>query len=66
MTTLADGLLAEQQRCRVLLEVYAGIGPAGAFGAAMIRQDLADAEAAIMSGDVVAMLRAYEALRECQ
>lgn len=36
---------------------------AGSFGAMMIEQSLAAADQAAMSGDVVAMIRAYEAMR---
>ena len=43
---------------------YKEIGPAGMFGAAMIEQDLRAAEAALASGDVVAMLMGCVALQE--
>lgn len=62
--TLADALPKEQQRARELLRQYQEIGPAGAFGAAMITQALARADAASASGDVVAMVRSLEELRE--
>ncbi len=63
MTTLGDELPREQARCRELLVAYKEIGPAGAFGAAMIEQSLREADAATVSGDLVAMLRAYEKLK---
>ena len=65
-STIGDALPREIERCQELLVAYAEIGPAGAFGAAMIRRDIAAAHKAIMEGDVVAMIRAYEALKGCQ
>jgi hypothetical protein len=47
-----------------VLPAYLAIGPAGAFGAAMIRADLDEAARALAEGDVVAMIRVYQALRE--
>jgi len=64
METLADALPKEMARVREVLGNYKEIGPAGMFGAAMIEQNLRAADAAVMSGDVVAMLRAYNALKE--
>ena len=63
MGTLGDELPREQARCRELLVAYKEIGPVGAFGAAMIEQSLREADAATISGDLVAMLRAYEKLK---
>lgn len=40
------------------------IGPAGAFLVASLRNDLARAEHAAASGDVVEMLQAYTALKD--
>lgn len=64
--TLADALPKEIKRCRDLLKQYEAIGSAGQFGFIMISQDIANAEQAITEGDVVAMLRAYTALKDCQ
>jgi hypothetical protein len=64
--TLAEAYPIEQARLRELIEAYRSIGPAGTFGIAMIRQTLAKADAAAASGDVVAMLRAFEEMKECQ
>lgn len=64
--SLAEMLPIEQARVRELLVAYKQIGPAGAFGALMLEQSLQRADKAVMSGDVVAMLRAYEDLRECE
>ena len=65
MKTLGDTLPEEMARCRRLLEVYKELGPAGAFGHAMIEADLRAANAAVMSGDLAAMIRACEALKGC-
>lgn len=64
--TLADALPKEIERCQQLLVDYAAIGPAGAFASVMIRADIAAAHKAMMDGDVVEMIRAYEALKGCK
>lgn len=64
--TLADALPRECARVRVILGHYKEIGPAGMFGAAFIEQDLRAADAAMVSGDVVAMIRALKALQEIE
>lgn len=64
--TLGDGLLKELERCQDLLVSYAAIGHVGDFGAMMIRKDIAAAHKAMIDGDVVAMLRAYESLKGCK
>lgn len=61
--TLADALPKEMARVRVVLGHYKEIGPAGAIGAMFIENDLQAADRAVMSGDVVAMLRAFKALQ---
>jgi hypothetical protein len=61
--TLADALPKEMARVREVLGHYKEIGPAGMFGAAMIEQDLRAADSAVMSGDVVAMLRSLKTLQ---
>jgi hypothetical protein len=47
-----------------VLSAYIEIGPAGTFGAMMIRRDLDEATKALAEGDVVAMLRCYQKLKE--
>ena len=64
--TLGDALPKEQARVRALLAVYHGLGPTGAFGAAMLEKALRQADAANISGDVVALIKSYEELRQCQ
>ena len=66
MNTLGDDLPREMARCRRLLEVYKELGPVGAFGHAMIEADLRAADEAVISGDLVAMIKAYEALKACE
>lgn len=61
--TLAETLPREMARVREVLGHYREIGPAGMFGAAMIEQDLRAADRAVMSGDVVAMLRSLKTLQ---
>ena len=64
--TLADALPREQARVREVLAIYRSIGPVGVFGAAMIEGSLQQADQAVMSGDIVAMLRALKSLQEIQ
>jgi hypothetical protein len=65
-STLGDVLPKEIERCQELLTEYAALGPAGAWGHVAISRDIAAAHKAMMEGDVVAMLRAYEHLRGCK
>ena len=46
MANLIEGLLEEMNRCREVLKQYEQI-PTGAFGAMMIKQDIANAKAAM-------------------
>jgi len=62
--TLADALPREQARVREVLGYYQEIGPAGMFGAGMIKQSLQAADEAIISGDIVKMIAAYNDLKE--
>ena len=64
IATLGTALPEEIARCQELLIQYAFIGPAGNFGAAMIRAGIAAAHKAMMEGDTVAMLRAYQELKD--
>ncbi len=63
---LAEAYPEEQERCRMLLTLYHDIGPAGAFGAAMIEGVLQEADRAAAEQDVVAMVRAYQRMKECK
>jgi hypothetical protein len=64
MESLGTALPREQARVREILGQYKSIGPAGAFGATMIESALQYTDNAIIGGDPVAMLRAYEGLRK--
>lgn len=62
--SLSKALPKEQARVRKILGHYKEIGPAGAFGAAMIEQSLQKADQAVMNGDVLEMIVAYKDLQE--
>lgn len=62
--SLDDALPDEIARVTVILGHYVEIGPVGAIGAAFIRQSLDTATRALASGDVVAMIGAYQDLKE--
>lgn len=61
--TLADALPKEMARVRTVLGYYKEIGSVGAIAARFIEADLHAADKAVMSGDVVQMLRSLETLR---
>jgi hypothetical protein len=63
MTSLAEALPAEQARVRELKEQYLSIGLAGRPAAFLMEQSLQRADQAVVSGDVIAMLAAYEDLK---
>lgn len=64
VSTLGDEYPKMQARVREILGYYKEIGPAGMFGAMMIEDTLRRADEAAISGDVVAMLRLYEEMKE--
>jgi hypothetical protein len=66
MSTLGDEYPKMQARVRALIEVYKEIGPAGTFGRIMIEQVLERADRAAISGDVVAMIRSFKEMEECE
>ena len=62
--TLGEDLPKEMARVRdELMPIYQSIGPAGGFALAMMRDDLDRAAKAMIEGDVVEMIRAYESLK---
>ena len=64
---LVEGLQAEMKRCRKLVPLYEGLpNNAGFFGVTIIKQDIANAEESIASGDTVKMMRCYKALKVCE
>lgn len=65
--TLGDALPREIARVRDdILPIYLEIGPSGAIAAALMRADLDAASKAMIEGDVVQMIRIYEALKGWQ
>jgi hypothetical protein len=66
ITNLADGLKHEVARNQELLGHYAELGAVGIFGHTMIQRDLKMATDAMLEGDVVKMLQAYESLKNNQ
>lgn len=64
--TLPGAILKECNRVRELVRHYVDLGPVGDFGRAVLEQDIRRAEAALASGDTVEMIRALQALRECE
>ena len=65
MTTIGKDLPKQMARVRdEILPHYLAIGPAGMFGAAMIRRDLDAAAKAMAEGDTVEMIRVYQSLKE--
>ncbi len=64
MSSLGTELPKEMTRVRDdLMPLYQEIGPAGAFALAMMRAELDRATKALAEGDVVQMIRSYEALK---
>lgn len=63
MSNLIEGLLAELRRVRKLKQIYEEIGTSGAFGVAVMESSILNAEGAMASGDIAAMVRALEDLR---
>lgn len=64
--SLGEDYPIEQARCRELLDEYRKIGPVGRFGYVMIEQVLKRADEAAISGDIVQMIGAYQAMKECK
>jgi hypothetical protein len=62
--TLGDALPREMARVRDdVMPSYVAIGAPGRFALVMIRKSLDDAANAMVQGDVVAMMRAYQELK---
>ena len=65
--SLASAYPIEQARIRQLITDYRSLpNGAGMLGALMLEQTLAEADRAMAAQDVVAMIQAYAAMRECQ
>lgn len=65
MSSLAEELPKEIERCHELLEAYKEIGVSGQFAAAMIKNDIKEGIDSLASGDVIRMIKAYETLKGC-
>lgn len=61
--SLTEALPKEIERVQEMIPAYESIGPAGGFAVASMKNDIRAAHAAMMSGDVVAMLQVYESLK---
>jgi hypothetical protein len=62
---LMEAAMAEMDRLREMCAQYDSLpGGVGIFGSTMMRHAIAEAQAAIVSGDVVALLTAYKAMQE--
>lgn len=64
MSSVGTEFPIEQARVREVLAQYKAIGPAGRFGAMAIEDTLRRADQAMASGDVVAIVRAYQELKD--
>lgn len=65
MTTLAEELPRQMARVRdEILPHYDAIGPAGMFGAQMIRIELDAAAKAMAEGDTVKMIQLCQSLKD--
>jgi hypothetical protein len=64
MASIGEEFPKEQARCRELLHEYHLIGPSGVFGVAMIEATLRAADEAMASGDVVAIVQAFKAMKD--
>lgn len=60
---LVEGLISEMNRVRELIDEYKKI-PTGQLGAGLLSITLKKAEAAMISGEVTEMLKAYAALKD--
>jgi hypothetical protein len=64
MSSLGTELPKEMARVRdELMPMYQSIGPAGTFALTMMRAELDRATKALAEGDVITMMRSYEALK---
>lgn len=70
MSSLGEDFPKERARCRELLATYkwlSGMPQVNTkFAEAMIEDVLRRADRAVMSGDVIEMIRVYEEMRGCE
>lgn len=65
-SSVGEDFPKEQARCRDLLVQYKRIGLPGTFGASIIEATLRKADEAMASGDVVEILKAYQAMTKLE
>lgn len=65
MSNLIEAIQKECARVRDCIPHYEELGPAGAFGAAVLKECVTEGEASIASGDAVRMVEALDKLRNC-
>jgi len=63
--TIADALPKEIERVQEIIREYESI-PSGFLAASLMKADVSKAHDAMMSGDLAAMIAAYQALKEYQ
>jgi len=63
MKILGEKLPEEIARVRELIKLYAEIGPGGKFAIMLMEQALKKADEAMISGDIVEMVRVYQDLK---
>lgn len=67
MSSLGEALPTEMARVRdEVIPTYLEIGQSGAFAVAWMRAELDAATKALAEGDVVEMVRCYQALKDAQ
>lgn len=64
MSSVGIEIQTEIKRNYELLEAYKSIGSAGAFGTMMIQADLDAAHKALQDNDTIAILQAYNKLKD--
>lgn len=62
MVNIIEGILAECNRVRKLIEIYSEI-PTGIFAIALMEQSIAEAEKAIAECDTMQMIECYKDLQ---
>ena len=63
-TSVGTQFPIEQMRCREALKAYQEIGPAGAFGCAVIEDILARAEKAMADGELLEILSVFKEMQD--
>jgi len=66
MTSIGEQWPIERARVEVLMGEYREIGPAGQFALLMIGDVIKRADEAWSSQDVVAIVRSFKEMKECQ